>query len=341
MAHKPSKQDRPFARGTAMKVVLDLSRLLREGKISQEEFDRLSRLAARDTGSLAINILIGIGVVAVSAGVLALLLNALAVAAVGALMLAGGLTLMHRGTKQWDVLATICILVGALTLAGSIVVLGEAMLASLLLATFVLASSGAAGRSNLLVGLAVLGLAACLGASTGYMHAAYELTVTEPTLTIVLFSALALAAYMASHRLGGDYEPLALTAARVSLFLVNFGFWIGSLWGDRLLLLKVLMSHDPAIAADFSGRAVVVPPMVFIVGWALALAAVAAWAVRANRRWVVNLAAVFAVIHFYTQWFERLGATPLSVLIAGVLVLAFAAAAFKLNQHISAQAAIA
>jgi len=41
-----------------MKVVLDLSRLLREGRISQEEFDRLSRLAAHDTGSLAINILL-------------------------------------------------------------------------------------------------------------------------------------------------------------------------------------------------------------------------------------------------------------------------------------------
>jgi hypothetical protein len=202
-----------------------------------------------------------------------------------------------------------------------------------------LASCGVAGRSNLLVGLAVLGLAACLGASTGYTHAAYELTVTEPTVTIVLFGTLALAAYAVSHRLGGDYEPLALTAARVSLFLVNFGFWIGSLWGDPLLLVKSLMAHDPAVAADFSRRAIVVPPMVFIVGWALALAAAAAWAVRANRRWVVNLAAVFAAIHFYTQWFERLGATPLSVLIAGVLVLAFAAAAFKLNQHVSAQAA--
>jgi iron complex transport system permease protein len=322
-----------------MKVVLDLSRLLREGKISQEEFERLSRLAARDTGSLAINILIGIGVVAVSAGLLALILNILAVAAVGAMMLAAGLTLMYRGTKQWDVLATICTLVGALMLAGSIVILGEGNPASLLLTTILLASAGVAGRSNLLVGLAVLGLAACVGASTGYTHAAYELTVTEPTVTIVLFGTLALAAYAVSHRLGGDFEPLALTAARVSLFLVNFGFWIGSLWGDPLLLVKSLMAHDPAVAADFSRRAIVVPPMVFIVGWALALAAAAAWAVRANRRWVVNLAAVFAAIHFYTQWFERLGATPLSVLIAGVLVLAFAAAAFKLNQHVSAQAA--
>jgi iron complex transport system permease protein len=61
---------------------------------------------------------------------------------------------------------------------------------------------------------------------------------------------------------------------------------------------------------------------------------VAVWAVRANRRWVVNLAAVFGAIHFYTQWFERLGATPVSVLVGGVLVLGFAAVAWKLNQRI-------
>jgi len=48
---------------------------------------------------------------------------------------------------------------------------------------------------------------------------------------------------------------------------------------------------------------------------------------------------VFAAIHFYTQWFERLGATPLSVLIGGVLVLAFAALAWKLNERFVAQPA--
>lgn len=320
-----------------MKVVLDLSRLLRDGKISQEEFDRLSRLAARDTGALAINILIGLGVVAVSAGFLALVLNVFAVAVVGAVMLGGGLALNYLASKRWDVLATIFLLVGALMLAGGIVLLGEAQLAALLLATFVLGSAGIAGRSNLLVGLAVLGLAGCLGASTTYWHAAYELTITEPALTVVLFSALALAGYLASRRLGSDYEPLALTTSRVSLFLVNFGFWIGSLWGDPLRLLKFLAYRDPALAGDVSARAIMVPPMVFIVGWAVALAGAAAWAVKANRRWVVNLAAVFAAIHFYTQWFERIGATPLSVLLGGMLVLAFAAVAFRLNQHLAAE----
>jgi len=249
-----------------MKVVLDLSRLLREGKISQEEFERLSRFAVRDTGSLAINILIGLGVIAVSGGFLALVLKAFAVAGVGAAMVGGGLAVTYSGAKRWDVLATICLLVGALMLAGGIVALGEGKIGSLLIATFVLAGAGIAGRSNLLVGLAVLGLAACLGASTGYWHATYALTITEPTITIVSFSALALAAYVASHRWGGDYETLAPTISRVSLFLVNFGFWVGSLWGDRLLLLKFLVYGDqPAAAAARSMRAVV-PPMVFIIG---------------------------------------------------------------------------
>jgi iron complex transport system permease protein len=151
-------------------------------------------------------------------------------------------------------------------------------------------------------------------------------------LTIVLFSGLALAAYLASRHLGGAYEALAITAARVSLFLVNFGFWIGSLWGDRLLLLRLLLNNDAGILAD-TARSALLPPMVFIVGWAVALMAVAIWAVKANRRWVVNLAAVFGVIHFYTQWFERLGATPSSVLVGGVLVLGFAVVAWKLNRR--------
>jgi iron complex transport system permease protein len=107
------------------------------------------------------------------------------------------------------------------------------------------------------------------------------------------------------------------------------------------LLVRMLFNHDPGILTDYTARSLMVPPMAFIVGWAVALVAVAAWAVKAGRRWVVNLAAVFGTIHFYTQWFERLGATPGSVLIGGVLVLAFAVAAWKLNQKSQAAPAAA
>ena len=134
-----------------MKVVLDLSRLLQDGKITQEEHDRLLRYAARETGSLAINILIGLGVIAVSGGVLALLLNAIAVIALGAAMLAAGLVITYAQAKQWSVLATIFTLVGALIVAGGIIVLGEGDLGSVVQATLVLAAGGIAGRSSLLV----------------------------------------------------------------------------------------------------------------------------------------------------------------------------------------------
>ena len=56
------------------------------------------------------------------------------------------------------------------------------------------------------------------------------------------------------------------------------------------------------------------------------------WAMRAGRPWLVNTVAVFGAIHFYTQWFERLGATPVSVLIAGVLLLLAALVLRRLNR---------
>jgi len=62
-----------------------------------------------------------------------------------------------------------------------------------------------------------------------------------------------------------------------------------------------------------------VPEIAFIVGWAVVIVAVGAWAARANRRWVVTTAAAFGAIEFYTQWFERLGAEPWAIIIGGSL----------------------
>jgi iron complex transport system permease protein len=64
---------------------------------------------------------------------------------------------------------------------------------------------------------------------------------------------------------------------------------------------------------------------------------VAVWAAREGWRFVLNLAAVFGGIHFYTQWFEYLGATSVSVLAAGVLVLVFAVLLWRLNRQVSVQ----
>jgi hypothetical protein len=69
--------------GGTMKITLDISRLVEEGKLTREEADRLTALAAHDTGSLGINILIGFGVVAIAAGAVALVPSPLT--AVGAI----------------------------------------------------------------------------------------------------------------------------------------------------------------------------------------------------------------------------------------------------------------
>jgi hypothetical protein len=315
-----------------MKITLDLSKLVEEGKLTPAEAERLKALAAHDTGSLGINILLGFGVVAVSAGVVALVPTPLAGAAVGGAMFALGLALTLARVEQWALLAQICVVIGALIAAAGGLALGNGSLASLLAVTAALAVAAVVACSNLLMAAAVLALAACLGARTGYWHATYALAIYEPALTVVLFSALALAAYHLSKRLAADYERLALTAARTSVFLVNFGFWIGSLWGDRLLLFRSL-SGEAVKGVGRSTFAVVIPDWTFGAAWALALIGVGIWGALANRRWVVNVAAVFAAIHFYTQWFERLGATPLAILLGGLIMLGVAFGFWTFNRR--------
>jgi hypothetical protein len=326
-----------------MKITLDLSRLLQEGRITPAEADRLKVLAAHETGSLGLNILVGFGVISVSAGAVAFLLAAfdfsiVPVVVAGAVLFALGLALSFSGARHWELLAQICIVVGALTLCGGLYVLDKGSLRVAVAVTAGLAAAAILARSSLLTALSVLSLAGIIGASTGYSHATYSLTIEEPTVTIVLFSALALGAYLASRHLSADYERIAITASRTALFLINFGFWIGSLWGDSLRLPRAIVQNDPTILGDFTAKSMIIPPKVFSIGWAVALIAVAIWGVKENRRWVVNLAAIFGAIHFYTQWFAKLGANPLSVLLAGVLMLGIALGLRAFNRQAPAAA---
>ncbi len=298
-----------------MKVTLDLGKLLADGKITKEEHDRLIQFAAAGTGSLAFNVLLGFGAIAVAGGAVALQPNPVTGIIVGLAVLGGGLALYVAGPRQWALLANICILIGALGLAGGIVILDQASVEAFFAIAIGFALAGIVARSGLLIAGSVLALSSCLGTRTGYMEATYFLGIEEPTAVIVLFGLLALATYLLSKMLGHDFERLALVAARTSLLLVNLGFWIGSLWGD-----------------DIQSINLVLPDVVFVVLWALALIGVGVWAARANRRWVVNLAAIFGAIHFYTQWFERLGAVPAAILVAGLIALGLALALWRFNR---------
>jgi iron complex transport system permease protein len=115
-----------------MKVTLDLDQLLADGKITRAEYEKLGALAAKSTGSLAFNILIGFGVIAVSGAALALLPAPATAIVIGLCVLVSGLLILRSGSEQWRVLANICVLVGALMTGGGMVAAAKGSLASIL-----------------------------------------------------------------------------------------------------------------------------------------------------------------------------------------------------------------
>jgi hypothetical protein len=183
---------------------------------------------------------------------------------------------------------------------------------------------GVMARSGLLISLATLALSPTIGAATAYTHATYSLIIEQPAVTVILFSLLSWGAYKLSLGLELELQRLALISARTSLFLVNFGFWVGSLWGDGL---------GRGASRWEMGSAQALPAWVFALGWAVALLATGMWAARENRRWVVNLVAVFGGIHFYTQYFERLGASPGTIFVAGLGAIGMALALVRYNRN--------
>ena len=55
-----------------MKIVLNIKELLEEGKINQAEYDKLLSLSKNETGSLALNLIIGFGIIMICVGVITL-----------------------------------------------------------------------------------------------------------------------------------------------------------------------------------------------------------------------------------------------------------------------------
>jgi iron complex transport system permease protein len=285
-----------------MKITLDLTDLVAKGRLTKEEADKLAKLGAEDTGSLGSNILLGFGVIAVALGGGFLFPSALAVAVIGVILFAAGLALVVNQLTKWALFAQICMTVGALGIVGGVSWMSDGnFYVSLALAVGLMVAAFVAG-SALLSALAILELAIALGSGTAYWHASYFFGVERPAITIGILAVVALALFFASLRMPSTYERVAIIAARTAILMINLAFLIGSLFGDVTLGW---------------------PASYFTIAWAVLLIGVGLWGVTANRRWVVNAAAVFGAIHFYTQWFEYLGPNPLSVLGGGILLVAF------------------
>ena len=147
-----------------------------------------------------------------------------------------------------------------------------------------------------------------------------------------MFNLVGWKAYFVALRLDWEHQPLALCISRTSFFLVNFGFWVGSLWGDDLVFLKWIWSTDDLYTSEKErqnsegpcwqiGCRRVLSRWSFALAWAIAIAMVATWGARHHSAFVVNTATTFGAIHFYTQYFERFRGNPISLFCAGVIAL--------------------
>ena len=298
-----------------MKVTLDLDALVKSGRITAEEAERLKGFAAADTGALGANILYALGATAVACGIAAFLPTLETLVALGVALFGAGLFIRMQGMARLQLFAQIILVIGALSLCTGLGGLyGENLLVRVGL-TLGLAVAAVLARSGLLAALAVVAFAVTITFDPEMWPPNHFVAVV-----IVALSALVLALYRISLRLPGEYERLAIIAMRVAIVMVNVAFFVGSLFGDDRLGL--------------SGLA-------FSIAWALALLAFGGWAVFANRRWVVNSVAVFGAIHFFTQWFMVLGAQPLSILGGGVLLIVFGLALARFNNWVGQRPTLA
>ena len=352
-----------------MKLLVDVAKLEADGTITPQQALQIHRAAAADTGTLAINVIATIGAFAVVAGLLAMRPTSMQVAVIGLGLTFAGALIRKFSQTQLGYLGASLIVIGAVLLAAGLILKcsGLAPRASSFLFTcpatlkwyghmvlFLVASAwllavGTLAQNGLLVVLSAFALAGALGSSTGYWHASYGLLVRELTVTIVVFGLLgALASYLSMRALKEPYARLARLFALMALLWVNFGFWVGSLWGDHPL--EAWMAPDvmsPPYSAEawdalraWKAKAFLISRDVFSIVWALALAGVGAWGAMHSRRGAVNMAATFGGIHFYTQWFERLRATPEMVIAAGIIAVAIAFALWRYNQQKSVAPAV-
>ncbi len=315
-------------------IRVDLAALQRSQQITAEEAARLAALALPDQrGRLAVNLLTIFGAIAVAAAALALLPNPATGLALAILAHAGaGLIRRSFASEGLSVLAAALALMGTLGLAGWVAwKFGDAAgLPVIALAiTAVLVAGALLYRSAFLAALGVVSLGAALGSGTAYWHACYAFYVEQPAQTIAVFGTLMAGLYLIRSRIAAGWQALVTVSARTSLFLVHLAFWIGSLWGDRFaddqppeIIYHENGTVDDAAYQAWEERLFTLPDWAFVAGWA-AFAIVLALAAR--RGGLVSVSAiVFLAINFYTQYFERLGASSETLLVAGLTLVGLA-----------------
>lgn len=313
------------------KITLDLDKLVADQSLTQAEADRLAGMGEPSNRlGVFINLFLILGALAAAAGVIALEPSPAVGLMLALVSLGGGAAIYFSAARDWRVLAHGLVIMGCVGLASWMAWQAEESWPEHMgwvvhLFAFMIFTAGAvAFRQPFLAALAPLALGALVGSGTAYWHASYGIFVREATISIGLFSTVAAGLYALRDKLEEVWRGVATVAARVSFFMINFAFWVGSLWGDYVG--EMWEAPDRWMArGEWRDTALFIPEWVFSIGW-IAFLALCIWlGTRDHRRFLANTAVVFLAIHAYTQLFETLGAEPWTLLIAGLSMVAVAA----------------
>jgi hypothetical protein len=329
-----------------MKHVVDVAKLEADGVVTAEQAAEIRKRAGSETAALAINTLSTIGIMAVVGGIVVLKPSPTVAAVLGFVLAATGLALGIWRAAGFSFLAGVLTVIGGLLHCGGIVAMTDGNLLAFAYGVVVFAASGIVLRHGFLITLAVFALAALLGSSTGYWRGSYGLWVREATATVIVFSLVVALAFTFGPRLKPAYARLARIAGLLAFVWVNFGFWVGSLFGDRpgftWLHADLIYGSNPnrwRLLREAREAAFLIPDAVFAILWALVLIGLAIWAALRNQRGMMNAVVVFGAIHFYTQWFENFRTTPVTVIAGGIIAVAIAFGLWRYNQMAQGAAA--
>jgi hypothetical protein len=304
------------------KVSIPLQKLLDEGTITQKEAERILELSEhQSSGSILRNIMVLFGAISIIAGILGIMPNPHIGALITAITLGGSYYLYYNHKEGWNFVAQSLGMLSTLGLSAWLIYLFGNNLSAWLLLSLFLGVVSFTLSSRFLAALIPFSIGQLIGMGTFYSHASYSFSIEKPSLAIAIYGILAFIAYLIGNKLKGQYENLCIIISRVSLFLVNMAFWIGSLWGDNIGRAK-------------EGSFVNVPEYMFTLGWAIGLIALIIWGTHKRNIYVVNLALVFLSIHGYTQYFEAVGVSAVGLLLGGIILFTTSLTWWKLQPKI-------
>lgn len=296
----------------------------------------------RDIGSLALGIVMGFGAISLAAGITALLPAPGTLITAGILMAASAWATKDSERCVWRVFSNIMMTVGALTFGLGVV--GQFtptaewceairvekptnLHAIFLILAAVYAVGACQAKSGLLAALCAIAISGSIGAKPMTSDLHYVMVIPQPLLTIVAFFILGIASYRLSKTCDGETSRVVVIFSRTCVVLVNMGFWVGSLRGGG----QAGWEREISWVAGFPSETL------FAIVWAAALIVAGAWALKRNRRWLLNTCATFGAIHFYTQYFRYLGGSPGTLILAGILAIGIGLGMAKLNKEASLQ----